>query len=277
MSQRRRDAQRQNQGDMLHSKLRLALLATIISAPIPAQTQSSATFEVASIKVAKPGINGVRGGCHGIDSVYTPGESAAAPPLGRCVITDARLSHMVGIAWDVTMPMLKTGPDWIQRGDLRFNVEAEAANPTKTTERQLLAMLQALLIERFQMKYHWEPVTLSGFAVTVTKGGAKLKESTAQDSEVSISKGKPGPDNGILKVKRVSMRDFVKYLSMFGNRGPGVDHTGLTGIYDIDFEWDDNNGPSLETALKQLGLRMQGEKVATQYFVIDSAHEPSAN
>jgi len=81
------------------------------------------TFEVASIKPAnEPG--GVQGGCHGVDSIYTPGQQASAPPLGRCVITDGRLSHMVGIAWDVTMQMLKTGPDWIQRGDERFNLEA---------------------------------------------------------------------------------------------------------------------------------------------------------
>src|SRR5579862_8147903 len=79
-----------------------------------AQTTPSLAFEVASVKVATSGGNGVRGGCHGIDSVYTPQQRADAPPLGRCVITDARLSHLIGGAYGVSMLNLKTGPDWIQ-------------------------------------------------------------------------------------------------------------------------------------------------------------------
>src|SRR5436309_1361672 len=88
-------------------------------------------FEVASIKVAASGYNGVRGGCRGIDSVYTTEEQARGgmPSLGRCTITDARLSHLIGIAYGVTMQALDTGSDWIQRGDLRFDVQAKAENP----------------------------------------------------------------------------------------------------------------------------------------------------
>jgi uncharacterized protein (TIGR03435 family) len=236
------------------------------------------TFEVASIKPAN-GPGGVEGGCHGIDSVYTPGQQASAPPLGRCVITDGRLSHMVGIAWDIKMTMLKTGPDWIQRGDERFNLEAKAENPTKTTEKQLFQMLQALLIERFQMKYHLEPVILTGFGLTVAKGGSRLKLSTSQDPDESFGgRGKPGPNGGTLTFRRCSMREFVGMVSVFGDRGPGVDRTGLTGLYDFTLTWDNEAGPSLDTALReQLGLRMDSEKVSTSYFVIDSAKRPSAN
>jgi uncharacterized protein (TIGR03435 family) len=237
------------------------------------------TFEVASIKPSVNGPGGVEGGCHGIDSVYTPGQQSSAPPLGRCVITDGRLSHMVGIAWDITMQMLKTGPDWIQRGDERFNLEAKAENPTKTTEKQLLQMLQALLVERFQMKFHLEPVMLSGFGLTVAKGGPKLKASTSQDPDESFGGGgKPGRNGGTLRFRRCPMREFVRMLSAFGDHGPGVDRTGLTGLYDFTLTWDNEAGPSLDTALReQLGLRMDSEKVSTSYFVIDSAKRPSAN
>jgi uncharacterized protein (TIGR03435 family) len=253
-----------------------------IPASTPAQSQGAAaplTFEVASIKVAKSGPNGVRGGCHGVDSVYTPAEAAEAPPLGRCVITDGRLSHMVGIAWDVSMQMLKAGPDWIQRGDERFNLEAKAEDPAKTTERQLLQMLQALLIERFGMKYHLEPAILPGFALTVAKGGSKLHESKSQDAEESFGPGgKPGKDGGVFKAQRCSMKEIVRMLSAFGDRGPGVDRTGLTGLYDFTLTWNNDQGPALDTALQeQLGLRMVSEKVSTSYFVIDSAKRPSGN
>lgn len=263
-------------------KFQLVLSAAVALLPLHAQSpepDKALTFEVASIKPANSGMNGVRGGCHGIDSVYTPGEQASAPPLGRCVITDGRLSHMVGIAWDITMPMLKTGPDWMQRGDERFNLQAKAEFPTKTTEKQLLQMLQNLLIERFQMKYHREPVELPGFGLTVAKGGPKFEESKSGDTKFSFGPGgKPGPGAGVFKATRYSMHEFVRMLSVFGDHGPGVDRTGLTAFYDFTLTWDNDQGPTLDTALReQLGLRMQPEKVQTSYFVIDSAHRPSEN
>ena len=67
-------------------------------------------------------------------------------------------------------------------------------------------------------------------------------------------------------------------LSVFGDRSPGEDGTGLTGLYDFTLTWDNEAGPTLETALReQLGLRMVSEKVSTSYFVIDSAKRPSEN
>lgn len=245
----------------------------------PRQVDGSLTFEVATIKLAKSGFNGVRGGCRGIDSVYTPVQQAVAAPLGRCVITDGRLSHMVALAWDIAMPMLKTGPDWIQRGDERFNLEAKAENPSKTTEKQLLQMLRALLIERFQMKFHFEPVQLPGFGLTVAKSGSKLQQSKSEDTDFSFGPGgKPQEGGGVFKARRNSMREFVQMLSLFGGHGPGVDRTGLTGLYDFTLTWDNDAGPTLETALReQLGLRMNSEKVAASYFVIDSAKRPSEN
>ena len=65
-------------------------------------------FEVASVKVATSGVNGVRGGCRGVDSVFSAEEQerGGIPALGRCRITDARLSHLIGIAFGVSMQAL---------------------------------------------------------------------------------------------------------------------------------------------------------------------------
>jgi uncharacterized protein (TIGR03435 family) len=140
-------------------------------------------------------------------------------------------------------------------------------------------MLQAALIERFQMKFHLEPVQLPGFALVVAKGGTKLHQSQSEDTDFSFGPaGKPGPGAGMFKARRYSMREFVRVLSVFGDHGPGVDRTGLTGLYDFTLTWDNEAGPSLETALReQLGLRMGSEKVPASYFVIDSAKRPSEN
>jgi len=244
--------------------------------------QTESTFEVASVKVANtPG--GVRGGCHGIDTVYTPSQEAAAPPLGRCVITGARLSHLIGIAFSVSMADLKTGPDWIQRGDLRFNVEAKAED-RKATEQQLITMLQNLLAERFQLKFHNETRDVAGFALTVAKEGPKLELSKSADVRLFF-KGpegkevpKPFPGQPIsMTVQKLSMPMLVNLLTGMGGHGPGVDRTGLTGEYDFTLAWDEEAGPALSTALRELGLRMESAKVPVSTFVVDSAEKPAAN
>lgn len=152
-------------------------------------------FEVASVKPAPVGRNGVEGGCHGIDSVYSPQQRADAPPLGRCVITDARLSHMIAIAWKLdSMLSLKSGPEWIAMGVERFNVQAKAEDPTKTTEQQLLTMLQNLLVDRFQLKFHRETVEKPGFALLVGKNGPKFEESKSEETRMAFST----PDGGVV-------------------------------------------------------------------------------
>src|SRR5215831_7498359 len=112
-------------------------------------------FEVASIKPTKL-LTGVRSGCHGIDSKFAPNDPAAGIPLGRCVVSSGRLSHMIGFAYGVTMDMLKGGPEWVAQGDDRFDIEAKVEDPSTATEAQLKQMFQALLAERFKLKFHRE-------------------------------------------------------------------------------------------------------------------------
>jgi uncharacterized protein (TIGR03435 family) len=235
-------------------------------------------FEVASVKPAKTP-NGVSGGCHGIDSRYAPNEAASAPPLGRCVIKSGRLSHMLGIAFRLrSMGLIKGGPDWIMTGDDRFNVEAKAEDPTKATEEQLLRMLQALLIERFQLKFHRESKDMPGFELVVAKNGSKLNDAKGDDVSASFSpSGKPFPGQlNTLTARAYSMGKLADLLSGFGQ--PVVDKTGLTGAYDFTLAWDDTNGPQLSTALQQqLGLKFEAQKVPVSFLVIESAEKPTAN
>jgi hypothetical protein len=75
---------------MVFRLCRASALLVCLEAVAPiAPAQVSGTFEVASVKPSASGLRAFHGGCHGIDSVYTPGEEAEAPPLGRCVIADA--------------------------------------------------------------------------------------------------------------------------------------------------------------------------------------------
>jgi uncharacterized protein (TIGR03435 family) len=240
--------------------------------------QAPIEFEVASVKVDKNG-TGVRGGCHGIDSKYTAGDIGTAPPLGRCVITAGRLSHLIGVAWQLRMDQIKNAPDWVIRGFDRYDIQAEADDPAKTTEAQLRSMLQELLEDRFQLKFHRETVERAGFALTVGERGPRMTATKSEDTSARFGDDvKPTGSSITLNVQKYSMARLAQALS--GIRGqPVVDRTGLSGEYDFTLHWDDEQGPTLQTALReQLGLKLEPEKkLPVDLFVIDSAQKPSAN
>jgi uncharacterized protein (TIGR03435 family) len=262
----------------------------LLTAPQASAQANAATdplkFEVASVKVATSGVNGVRGGCRGIDSVFSNEEQVRGglPPLGRCVITDGRLSHLIGIAYGVTMQQLDTGADWIQRGDLRFNVEGKAENTATATRKELLAMLQNLLVERFQIKFHYVTKEEQGFALMVAKNGPKLQASTSEEEKLQFigpdgqELGKPVGKAIKVNARKCSMSELKDLLAFTGNIGPGLDKTGLTGVYDFTLSWNEEEGPSLAAALRdQLGLQVKPEKVPVSRFVLDSAQKPTPN
>lgn len=233
-------------------------------------------FEVATVKLNKAG-GGVNGACHGIDSTYTPGQGTP-PPLGRCVITAGRLSHLIGIAWKLPrVQLIKNAPDWAMTGVERYNIEGKAEDPAKTTETQLLQMLQSLLVERFQLKFHRENEDRPGYALVVGKNGPKLTPAKGQDVVTSFGDQlKPAPGGPInLTARKYTMQMLAAELSFAGM--PVVDKTGLAGEYDFTLSWDESQGPALTTAVQQqLGLKLEPQKVPVSLFVIDSARKPSA-
>jgi len=270
--------------------LQSLVITALLVAPQARAQEKPATeplkFEVASIRVATSGVNGVRGGCRGVDSVFSAEEQqrGGIPPLGRCRITDARLSHLIGIAYGVTMQTLDTGPDWIQRGDLRFDVEAKAENPASATRQQLLTMLQNLLVERFQIKFHQVTKEEQGFALLVAKNGPKLRPSTSAEQKLTFigpngqELPKPAGRTIQMNARKFPISGLKDLISFVGNIGPGVDRTGLTGDYDFTLSWNEEEGPSLASALRdQLGLEVRREKVLVERFVLDSAQKPTPN
>jgi uncharacterized protein (TIGR03435 family) len=260
----------------------LIAIATVLVSHCLAQTPT-VQFEVASVKQAAAGVEGYRGGCRGINSTLSPAQQAVVP-LGQCLIRGARLSHLISTAYRVPLVNLKTGPDWIQRGESWFDVQAQASDPAQATEQQLLAMLQNLLVERFQLKFHSEASETSGLALTVAKGGTKLKPAQGDQTLARFAGAggeplaRPIPGQPIsLEARKFSITALANVLAVLGS-GPIVDRTGLTGEYDLTLTWDESAGPALSTALReQLGLSVDSTKIPVSTFVVDSAQKPSAN
>ena len=75
---------------------------------------------------------------------------------------------------------VRGGPDWIRKD--RFTIEATTAGPSDP-ETMRGPMLRALLERRFQLKTHIDTEQLPAFALTVAKGGLKIKPMKPDDCE----------------------------------------------------------------------------------------------
>jgi uncharacterized protein (TIGR03435 family) len=243
-------------------------LSLFLIVQLPAQP--ALKFETASVTRGRSD-HGVKGGCHGTDSVFSPLQMESAPPLGQCVISDARLSHLLMIAFGFRwIEPLVGGPDWARNGGFRYNVEAKLADPSSATEEQLLELLQKLLIDRFFVKYHREPGDLPGFAIVAADGGPKLQQSRAVQPYAIFNQSAPAT----LNAQKYSVAMLAALFWKIRNR-PFEDETGLTGAYDFKLTWNETDGPSLYPAIQeQLGLRLVAKRVPVSMFVLESAEKP---
>lgn len=245
--------------------MKLLLLSLLLSSFLKAQE-----FETVTLSRGRSD-HGVKGGCHGTDSVFSPHQMESAPPLGQCVITDARLSHLLMIAFEFRwIDPLVGGPDWARNGGFRYNVSAKVSDPSAATEEQLLDLLQKFVVQRFFVKYHREAGDLPGFAIVVAKQGPKLQESKAAKPCAAFNQSAPAT----LNAQKYSMPMLAALFWKVRGR-PFVDETGLRGAYDFKLTWDEMDGPSLYPATQQqLGLELVAKRVPVSLFVLESAEKP---
>jgi uncharacterized protein (TIGR03435 family) len=190
------------------------------------------TFEVASLKPTTS-LSGVSGGCRGRDGHFGTPE-AASIPLGRCVITAARVSHLISIAYHLDVNRVSGDPHW--SGSDRFDVEAKAESSVATLF-ELRQMLQQLLADRFKLKLQSYAREVPGFALVIAKNGPKLKEAQSSDesrliaSGGKVRKGNPdaSPNLNTIIGSKASLEDLAELLSRPA-RGEIIDKTGLRGL-----------------------------------------------
>jgi hypothetical protein len=237
--------------------MKLGLLISLTVFIANTAIAQSLSFQTASVKPGLPD-QGVRGGCHGIDSKYGANQEDV-PPLGQCVISNGRLSHFVMIAWGMaTTDKIESGPNWVARGNDRDTIEAQAEDRQHATEDQLL--------ER------------SGFALVVGKEGAKLQESTAPHRDMNMTRGNSAAGSPISLVARRSNMDFLADRLSGPEQGDVINKTGLPGEFDFTLTWSYRTRPSLNDALQeQLGLSLVPQLVSVPLFEVDSAQKPATN
>jgi len=180
------------------------------------------------------------------------------------------------------------GPGWADSE--RFDIETKSEDPAHTTNDQLLLMLQRMLVDRFNLKFHHESKAGNGYALSVAGAVSKLKEASLSEPTRLIG---GNPAGGLSSFQAASISQFTDFLSARLD-AEVEDKTLLAGKYNFTLHWQpgvedimwsrlrtettstDPTAPSLFTALQdQLGLKLKRATVQIDTIVIDFVERPS--
>ena len=234
------------------------------------------TFEVATIKPSKPDQPGKMFGVRG----------------ARFTTINTTLADLIQFAYDVQEKQVLNGPPWLETD--KFDIAAQPDIPGTFTDKQLKSMIQKLLADRFQLKFHKDSKELSAYVLTVAKTGSKLKKSEGDPSGLPALYFR---QLGALTVRNATMSDFSHLLQAAVLDRPVVDQTGLDGRYDFLLKWTPDESqfagmgikippptdaadapPPLFTAIQeQIGLRLEAGKAPVPVLVLDHVEKPSGN
>jgi uncharacterized protein (TIGR03435 family) len=190
---------------------------------------------------------------------------------GSVTIQNVSLKRLIGMAHGVQegRSYLFSGPDWLDSE----NFDVLAKYPADTPEIQVLQMLQRELEERFSLRLHRERKEFSAYALVLTKDGPKFHATARPGGAYRFSL-----QNGHAVGSALTLGMLADRLSRpdFGLDRPVVDQTGLTGAYDLTFDWKpgepDTPSASLFTAIQeQLGLRIEARKIPLEVLIVDHA------
>ena len=191
---------------------------------------------------------------------------------GRLTLNNAHIKQIIAVAYEIQSVRIEGGPGWIDSD--QFQIAARAENPN-TTDKQVRAMLQTLLEERFQLKIHRETKSLPSYALLTAAGGARLEH--AQEGGTDRCDRTMEGGNYELVCQYIQIATLTNALAIMLH-GPVVDQTGLTGEYDFALNWEgDDMYSAVPDALEKFGLKLQMRKVPTEVIVIDSVERPSDN
>ena len=231
------------------------------------------TFEVATIKPTQEGTH------------FTIHPTAS----GGLVANDVSLAYLIKFAYEVHPRQITKGPAWLDTD--KYDLTAKPDIEGQPNLKQMRVMVQKLLADRFQLKFHRDKVELPAYAVTVAKGGPKI---TVNDSNPNGNPGYGGGPAG-MRVINSTIAEFIGFVLNDSLPQPVVDQTGLGSTrYNFILKWTpdasqsqpggappaDNADapPDIFTAMQQqLGLKLESTKALVDVMVIDRVEKPSPN
>jgi uncharacterized protein (TIGR03435 family) len=163
----------------------------------------------------------------------------------------------------------------------RYDIDAKI--PENNTTPLWPTMMETLLKERFQLRFHHETKQLTVYQLVVAKQGPKFSQSDTGEKEPAGLAIRPDGLTG----HKVSMRWFTGALSGQLDRQI-ANKTNLVGDYDFSVRYEPEDGrktdladspeESIFTAIQeQLGLKLETGKGPVDVLVVDHAERPSEN
>jgi uncharacterized protein (TIGR03435 family) len=261
---------------------RILVAAALAAGVSGAQPAASLSFEVASVKFAAAPI-ATR---DDYSAGYNAGMRAGLAEQGlrisgvRVTITDNTLRDLIRLAYRVKDYQI-AGPGWMAAE----KYEIAAAMPAGSDRSQAPLMLQTLLKDRFHLELRREKRQLAAYALTSAKGQPKLTASAdTSGGRGGVALMYKGPVRG----RSASLADLADFLTKYAER-PVLDQTGIAGTYDFEFTLPAADGESpdasavdrtarLATAIKQIGLKLDGRKLPVEMLVVERAERvPTEN
>jgi uncharacterized protein (TIGR03435 family) len=246
--------------------------------PVRMAANANPAFEVATIRPSDP--------AHPEQIITLRG--------AEVITTNVTVHALINLAYWLHPKQLTGGPAWTESD--KFDVAGKPDAPGQPNVDQMKMMIQKLLADRFQLKFHYEKRDLPVYAVLIAKNGSKLVKS--QDDP----KGIPGwsfgrtPAGTRITFRNAPLSQIAAVLQNSMDK-PVVDQSGLSERYDftVTFTPDpaqaallggppppaaDNPdaAPDLFTAFQQqLGLKLESTKAPVEVMVIDKVEKPSEN
>ena len=166
-----------------------------------------------------------------------------------------------------------------------YDIVAKAEGVDNLTRDQFRPLLQSLLADRFELKFHHEMKEMPVYALVPGKVGPKFKES-APDAPTNAQFFGNGRGWRIT-MPHATMEDLADAIdSTSGLDLPVVDRTGLTGVYDLRIAYmtqdtiANDPGPSdigVFDAVLNIGLKLEVQKAHVDVLMVDHVGKPSAN
>lgn len=242
----------------------------------PMAADADPSFEVATVKPSKPDQPGkgfmVRG-----DQFRT---------------LNTTLTDLITFAYGVQQKQVVDAPSWMDTD--KWDIEAKPDVPGSPNRKQVETMVDKLLADRFQLKFHKDSKELSAYVLTVAKGGQKM---TAGSTDPNQLPGLFFRGLGVLTVQNATMEDFAHLMQSAVLDRPVVDQTNLPGKWNFLLKWTpdesqfggmgikvpppstaaDAPAPLFTAIQEQIGLKLEAGKAQVPVLVIDKAEKPSAN
>jgi uncharacterized protein (TIGR03435 family) len=219
-------------------------------------------------------------------------------PGGRVSMAGVTPKLLIQQAYGVRDFQIVGGPSWI--GSERYDITAKPEG--SAGQDQVKLMIQSLLADRFQLKFHRETKELPTYALVVAKGGPKFLASKQGDSSDEGSDKPKGQKmtmfrRGQFNIEGAPVTALANQLGQILGRSV-IDKTELSGNYDFKLEFTpeesasgmmkppdgehgapvDATGATLFTALQdQLGLKLESTKGPVEILVIERMEKASEN